>query len=147
MTEQQLIQKILSRRSDCFSEIVVPRPRRIQLHVDRDHIAECASHLKNNLSFEFISASGIENEDCFNVIYYLLHSESDIKISLHTRAPKDDPFFNSLAAVFSGSQWAEKEISTLYRLHFIGNTPEVKMNKDTLDIYESVYDLDAEGML
>ncbi len=146
MTDQQLISKILEIRSDCFSSIKVPRPNRIHLTIDREKIVECAGFLRDHFSFSFISASGIESSSSYEVIYYLLHQESDIKISLRTEAPKDDPFFNTLSGVFAGSDWAEKEIASLYSIAFIGHNERNQRPPDTLEIYESVYDLDVEGM-
>ena len=144
MTEQKIIQKLLE-NDNCFDNINVPRPNRIQLFVQRKQIEICAKQIKNNFHFKFISASSIEKTDSFEIKYYLLHESSDIKITLITDAPKDDPFFQSLVSVYSNAEWTETEIATIHPIVFIGHKNKQSI-EDNLELYESIYDLDGSGL-
>jgi Ni,Fe-hydrogenase III large subunit/Ni,Fe-hydrogenase III component G len=71
--------------------------------------------------------SGIEDDDCFRVVYVLVRGSDDQRVELVLRTPIDEPAIPSLAAVDYATGRFEREIRDLYGITPIGHPLQARL--------------------
>jgi len=71
--------------------------------------------------------SGIEDDDCFRVVYVLVRGADDQRVELVLRTPIDEPAIPSLAAVDYATGRFEREIRDLYGITPIGHPLQARL--------------------
>ena len=82
-------------------------------------IAAARRLLAANYHLEDIS--GLDTLEGILVNYHFDHFESPGRIALRVLAPHDTPAVPSIAGIFGGAQWHERELSDFYGVVFEGN--------------------------
>lgn len=59
----------------------------------------------------------------FRVLLQLLDRGSGQSVRLETRVPRAEPELDTLAGVFGGAAWAERELADLFGVRFVGGDP------------------------
>jgi len=65
--------------------------------------------------------SGLDTKDGILVSYHFDHFEKPGRIALRVLSPHDTPKVPSIANIFDGAQWHERELSDFYGVVFEGN--------------------------
>jgi len=101
---------------------------RDSLLIKNGALPEIASLLKNTaeLEFDFLSAiAGTDYKDYFELVYHLESFKHNHSLVLKVRCPKDKPVAPSLAALWQGADFQEREIYDLLGISFSGH-PNMK---------------------
>lgn len=100
--------------------------KRIYASLKQNDLKEAAAILFKDLGLRFITASGQENPDGFEIIYHFSLDASGEIISLRVvLEDKKEPKIDSIAMIIIGAEWIEREMWELLGINFIGH-PNLK---------------------
>ena len=89
------------------------RPNTDVLHVTERDVASVVARLLSD-GFRPVMVLGVEDDDCFRVVYVLARPADDHRVELVLRTPRDQPSIPSLAALSYPVGRFEREIRDLY---------------------------------
>jgi len=96
--------------------------RRVYATADRDSIFELCTFIHDNLNFEHCSSlSGVDRESTFQVVYHLSNYENGVMIEITSDVPSDDPRIASVASIWGGANWHERETYDMFGFIFVGH--------------------------
>jgi NADH-quinone oxidoreductase subunit C len=113
----------------------LPEPVKVDLHKDfsklgydldltilPEQICEVARIL-NEADFAMDMVSGVDwpEDEQFEVIYDYLHFHGPGRVVIRCRIPRDKPEIASLAEIFDGANWHERETAEFFGIRFIGH--------------------------
>ena len=96
--------------------------RRIFMTADRAIIQDLAYFLRDKLNFEHCSAiAGVDWVDHMQTVYFITNYFSSITIEIKVDIPNDDLHVPSVAPVWQGANWHERETYELFGIIFDGH--------------------------
>ncbi len=98
------------------------------LEVAKDKFVELVSYIKkdaDNLFNMLLSVSGVDKEDCYEVVYHLYSTIFNKKLILKVKLDKENPSVESLSNIYSAANWHERETYDLFGIIFL-NHPELE---------------------
>jgi len=105
---------------------------------------EVCRFLFSDLGLRFVIATGIDAQDCFEVLYHFSDDESGcvvtVKAFIHNR---ESPELDSITPLIPGAEWIEREIHDLLGITF-RNHPHLQRLILEDDWPEGVYPLRKE---
>ena len=100
--------------------------RRIYIKADREIIYDLALYLRDKLNFEQASSvCGVDWIDHLQVVYHLTNYATAVMIEITVDVPLDDPHVPSVAPVWGGANWHERETYELFGIIF-DNHPKLE---------------------
>ena len=100
--------------------------RRVYLTSDRKDILGLCTYIHDVLNFEQASSvCGVDWVDHMQVVYHLSNYFSGIMIEITVDVPNDDPRIDSVALIWEGADWHERETYELFGIIFEGH-PNLK---------------------
>jgi NADH-quinone oxidoreductase subunit C len=69
----------------------------------------------------YVTGTGIETESSFEIVHAVRNLESGDTLFVKVALPKDDPEVDSIAFVYAGAEWQEREIFDLFGVSFKGH--------------------------
>ncbi|MCS7230550.1 MAG: NADH-quinone oxidoreductase subunit C [Elusimicrobiota bacterium] len=121
----EIINKITQRISEDTIELFKKNDRRYYIEIKPESIKKVASLLFNELGFRFITATGMDCEKYFEIIYHFSYDKTGEIVSLRVKLSKEKPEIYSLSSIFSAAEWIEREIWEMIGINFIGH-PNLK---------------------
>ena len=113
--------------SDVITKVVIHRGE-ITFHVDRRHLAELVTHLRDDayLRFEFCSSvSGVhypaDKGAELHAVYHLQSMTHNRRIRLEVSCPDGDPHIPSVVATYPTADWHERETYDMFGIVFDGH--------------------------
>lgn len=96
--------------------------RRIFMSADRAIVLDLAYFLRDKLNFEHTSAvTGVDWVDHMQVVYHITNYINSIVIEVTVDIPNDDLHVASVAPVWQGANWHERETYELFGIIFDGH--------------------------
>ena len=96
--------------------------RRIFMTADRSIIQELAFFLRDKLNFEHCSAIvGVDWVDHMQTVYFITNYFSSITVEIKVDIPNDDLHVPTVATVWQGANWHERETYELFGIIFDGH--------------------------
>lgn len=96
--------------------------RRIFMTADRAIVQDLAYYLRDKLNFEHASAvTGVDWVDRMQVVYHIINYVNSITIEIKVDVPNDDLHVPSVAPVWQGANWHERETYELFGIIFDGH--------------------------
>jgi NADH-quinone oxidoreductase subunit C len=98
------------------------------IEIDRDIIRAAATHLKNELGYNFLvdisSVDHFGDEPRYEVVYEFCalggpNNQEHLRVKL--KVSEDDPSVDSLVPVYQGADWHEREIFDMMGIKFTGH--------------------------
>ncbi len=79
--------------------------------------------------------TAIDAKDGYCVVYHYDHFDRPGRVTLRCIIPHDNPKIPSIASVFQGAEWHERETTDFYGIDFVGNpNPVPLLVPDDLDV-------------
>jgi len=134
------VQEISDLLADKFSgkvEVTRTEDRRVYAKVEKDSIREVCTYIHDNLTFEHAtSIMGNDMKDYMEVIYHLSNYFTGAVIELTVKLPADDLHIKSVADIWVGGNWHERETYELFGIIFDGH-PKLQrlLTPDTYEFY------------
>lgn len=118
-------------------EVTKTEERRVYAKIDRDSVYDICAYIHDNLSFEHAtSIMGNDMIDHMEVIYHLTNYFNGVMIELMTDVPLDDLHIRSVADIWVGGNWHERETYELFGIIFDGHPKlERLLTPDTYEFY------------
>ena len=92
------------------------------MDADRDVILDLAYFLRDKLNFEQASmVTGVDWVDHMQVIYHITNYFNSITVEIVVNIPADDLHVASVAPVWGGANWHERETYELFGIIFDGH--------------------------
>ncbi len=113
--------------SDAVTKVIVHRGE-LTMHVNRHHLVEVMTHLRNDpeLRFEFCSGvSGVhyphESGAELHAVYHLLSMTHNRRLRVEVTCPDADPHIPSVVSVYPTNDWHERETYDFFGIVFDGH--------------------------
>ncbi len=131
----RVLRELWDRFPDSVTDTERVRPGLVRACVGRDDLYDACRLLKDSLGFEHMSMiSAVDRPDRFEVVYHISSYQNNLTIELVTTTPRDDPKVDSVADIWGGANWQEREAYDLMGVVFEGHPKleRILMLKDTL---------------
>lgn len=110
-------------------------PRRLSIRASRGIILDLCQYLHDTLNYEHASSvCGVDWETHLQVVYHLSNYQTGSVIEILVDVPNDDPQIDSVANIWEGANWHERETWELFGIVFNGH-PDLRRLL-TPDYYE-----------
>jgi NADH-quinone oxidoreductase subunit C len=120
-TEEQVVKALTEKFQDKVKDVQI-KPRRIYLNTDRSNIFELCKTLKEGYEFEHCSCvSGVDMKTTFQVVYHISSYANKMVIQITVDVPRDTPEVDSIAPLYGGANWHEREAYDMFGIIFKGH--------------------------
>ncbi|OGS44680.1 MAG: hypothetical protein A3K76_02445 [Euryarchaeota archaeon RBG_13_57_23] len=131
--EERLIRALMNTFPEAITGFTKLRDGFVRAKLDRRELFKVCKFLRDELGFEHFSMiSAVEYDDRFEIVYHITSYQNKLLIELITRTPKDDPSVDSVASIWGGANWQERESYDLMGIRFNGhpNLERILLPKD-----------------
>ena len=145
MNQEELNNKI-SEIEDKLTAVEQAADNRIWLTCKAENSYAVNKFLFEEVPLRFVIATGIDSDDCFEVLYHYAYDETGCMITLKAFIrDRENPAIESIAPFLPGAEWIEREIHDILGIDF-KNHPDMRRLILSDDWPEGVYPLrkDAE---
>ena len=106
--------------------LVRTAPRRIWMRADRSILFDLCRYLNDTMQFEHASSvAGVDWVTHMQVVYHLSNYNTGTIIEIVVDVPNDDLCIDSVAGIWEGANWHERETYELFGIVFKGH-PNLK---------------------
>ena len=122
--EAPSVEQIAAAMEREFSNAVVKRTakRRVYISCDRGSIRPLCRYLHDVLNFEQASSvCGVDYVEHMQVVYHLSNYFTGTIVEITVDVPNDDPHVDSVALIWEGADWHERETYELFGIIFDGH--------------------------
>ena len=119
------------------------------VHVRADQV-EAAIKAIADQGYFLEDVMGLDAKEGVEVIYHFDHFEDPGRVTLRVLTPRDKPVVASIAHIFPGAEWHERETRDFYGIDFVGNPnpaplllaedmtfhPLLKAEADRISVYQ-----------
>ncbi len=121
MNKQELNNK-LTQVKDKLIAIEQKVDNRIYLLCEAQNAYDVNKFLFEDVSARFVIATGIDDEDCFEVLYHYSYDRTGCVITIKAFIrDRQQPKIQSIAPFLPGAEWIEREIHDLFGIDFPGH--------------------------
>ena len=141
MNQQEELNNELARISDKLIGIEQKADNRVYLLCEAENAYDVNKFLFEIMGARFVICSGIDSEDCFEVLYHYSYDETGCVITIKAFIrDRQQPKIRSIAPFLPGAEWIEREIHDLLGIEFPGH-PDMRRLILADDWPEGVYPL------
>ena len=127
MDKEEFIQHIRAQFPDDVINTAIIKKNRAMVDVKPEAILRVADYLYMKLKFRFIIASAFQTKKGFEILYHFSDDSSGNIINIHIVLPQEKPEIESLANMFSGANWIEREMHELLGITFLHHPEPEKL--------------------
>jgi len=136
--------KQLSPVRDRLAGIECTRENRVFLPCEAEHVCEICRFLFEELRWRFVISTGIDAEDCFEVLHHFADDASGAIITVKAFIrDRQVPQIDSITPLIPAAEWIEREMHDLLGIRF-RNHPNLQRLILADDWPEGVYPLRKE---
>ena len=143
MNREELNNRLLEIK-DKLTAIEQKADNRICLSCEAENSYAVNKFLFEDVPLRFVIATGIDSDDCFEVLYHYAYDETGCMITLKAFIrERERPAIESIAPFLPGAEWIEREIHDILGIDF-KNHPNLRRLILADDWPEGVYPLRKE---
>jgi Ni,Fe-hydrogenase III component G len=121
MNQQQLNERI-QQIKDRLTKVEQPRPNRMYLYCEAENSYEVNRFVFEDLAARFCTATGIDAEDCFEILYHYSYDQTGCVITVKAFIrDRQRPQIQSITPFLPAAEWIEREIHDLLGIDFKGH--------------------------
>jgi NADH:ubiquinone oxidoreductase subunit C len=121
MTREELLNEIKGRFAQDIVEVYDRSADRIYVEIAPQAIVPVASYVFKDVKARFSIASGVDVRTHLEIVYHFTVEYLHLILSLRVKLDKTNPVIDSLAPVFKGANWIEREMWELLGIEFTGH--------------------------
>ncbi len=121
MNRDQVLQELRERFGEHIVDLYDKSPKRVYLEIDPASLVKVASHIFKELNARFNIASALDARTHTEILYHFSLEDINLLVSLRVKLDRQNPSIDSLAPVFRGAAWIEREMSELLGIEFRGH--------------------------
>ena len=122
MTKEKILKDIKERFKEDIIDVFDKSPKRVYIEIKPESIREVAGYVFKNLGARFNIASGVDVREHMEILYHFIFEDINLLISFRVKLEKSKLEIDSLATVFEGANWIEREIHELLGIDFKGHS-------------------------
>jgi len=116
---QEELNNRLQEVKDKLTAIEQPADNRIWLTCEAENSYAVNKFLFEEVPLRFVIATGIDSDDCFEVLYHYAYDQTGSIITLKTKIhDRENPTIESIAPFLPGAEWIEREIHDILGIDF-----------------------------
>ena len=139
--KQEELKNRLSEIRDKLIDIEQMMDSRIYLLCEAENSFAVNKFLFEELALRFVIVTGIDSEDCFEILYHFSNDETGCVITVKAFIrDRENPSIDSITPFIPGAEWIEREIHDILGIE-IKNHPNMKRLVLADDWPEGVYPL------
>ncbi len=143
MNQEELNNKI-SEIEDKLTAIEQPADNRIWLTCEAENSYAVNKFLFEDIGARFCIATGIDSDDCFEILYHYSYDQTGCVITIKTFIrDREKPAIESITPFLPGAEWIEREIHDILGIDF-KNHPNLRRLILADDWPEGVYPMRKE---
>jgi len=140
MKQEELISR-LTEIKDKLIDIEQPSDKRIYLPCEAENNFDVCKFLFEDLALRFVIATGLDSDDCFEVLYHFSNDETGHVVTVKALIrDRGNPSIESISPFLPGAEWIEREIRDILGIEF-KNHPNMRRLILNDDWPEGVYPL------
>ena len=144
MNQQELNNKIAEIKDNLIG-YEQPLENRIYLSCEAENSYALNKFLFEDVPLRFVIATGIDSEDCFEILYHYSYDQTGCVVTLKAFIrDREKPEIESIAPFLPGAEWIEREIHDVLGIEF-KNHPDMRRLILADDWPEGVYPLRKEA--
>lgn len=140
MKRDEIIGNIKARFKENITGVFDKSPHRVYIDIKPESIKGFTRYIFKELGARFNIATGIDTRSAIEIIYHFTFEDVNLVVSLRVKLSKDKPQIDSLATLFEGANWIEREIHELLGVDFVGH-PDLRRLLLSDEWPEGVYPL------
>jgi Ni,Fe-hydrogenase III component G len=146
MNQQELNEKLKDIAAKVIS-IDTPAANRIYMPCESENIRDICRFLFADVGARFVIATGIDSDDCFEIIYHFSYDQTGcvINVKAYIR-DRENPEVESITPLIPGAEWIEREMHDLLGIGF-RNHPRLERLILADDWPDGVYPLRKDAKL
>ena len=125
MTREEVLGDLRKKFKDDIVEILDERSKKVYIEIKQESLVKVASYIFKDLKARFNTASGVDMRNHMEILYHFLIEDINLLISLRVKLQKSKLEIDSLAPVFEGANWIEREMHEILGINFKGH-PDLK---------------------
>lgn len=124
--QQEELKNRLSEIKDKLIGIEETTERRIYLLCEAENAYALNKFLFEELSLRFAIITGIDSDDCFEMLYHFSNDESGCVVTVKAFIrDRDKPAIESITPFVPGAEWIEREVHDILGIDFV-NHPNLR---------------------
>jgi Ni,Fe-hydrogenase III component G len=140
MTRDEIIRDITIRFKDDILRVSQKSPDKVFIDIKTEALMKIAQHVFHGLHARFNTVTAIDVRDHFEMLYHFTFDREDLIVSFRFCLEKANPEVDSLAPLFEGANWAERETHETMGIKFKGH-PDLRRLLLPEDWPDGVYPL------
>jgi len=140
MTREDVLKDLKTRFTDDIIDIFDKSAKRVYIEIKPQSITKVAKYIFKDLGARFNIASGVDARHHMEILYHFTIEDINLLISLRVKLQKSKLEVDSLAHIFEGANWIEREIHELLGINFKGH-PDLRRLLLSDEWPEGVYPL------
>lgn len=121
MTREKILDDLQQRFKENILGVFEKSPQRAYIDIKPESIVAVATYIFKDLGARFNIASGLDARRHMEILYHFTLEEINLVISLRVKLDKSKLEVDSLAPVFEGANWIEREIHEILGINFKGH--------------------------
>lgn len=143
MTREEILKDLQDKFKEYIIDVFDKSEKRVYIEIKPESLVEVASYIFRDLKARFNIASGVDLRNQMEILYHFTVEDINLLISLRVKLPKSNLEIDSLAPVFEGANWIEREMHELLGIDFRGH-PDLRRLLLPDNWPEGVYPLRAD---
>ena len=140
MTREDVLKDLKTRFTDDIIDIFDKSAKRVYIEIKPQSITKVAKYIFKDLGARFNIASGVDVRHHMEILYHFTIEDINLLISFRVKLQKPKLEVDSLAHIFEGANWIEREIHELLGINFKGH-PDLRRLLLSDEWPEGVYPL------
>jgi len=116
------LQIVASPINGMITSVRAIRPRRWFIDCPAENVAAVCRFLFDQAKLRFVISTGIDAEDCFEVLHHFCHDPTGSFVTVKVSIPdRTSPQLDSITPFIPAAEWIEREIQDLFGIRFKGH--------------------------
>lgn len=121
MNREEVLKDLREKFKDDIIDLFDKSEKRVFIEIQAASIVKVATYIFKDLAARFNIASGMDLRYHMEILYHFTLEEINLLISLRVKLSKDKLEIDSLAPVFEGANWIEREMHEVLGIDFKGH--------------------------
>ena len=121
MTREEILNDLKERFKNDIIDLLDKSPKRVYIEIKPESLVKVATYIFKDLEARFNIASGVDARTHIEILYHFSIEYLNVLISLRVKLDRKNPAIDSLAPVFKGANWIEREMYELLGIDFRGH--------------------------
>jgi len=121
MERKEILKSIEEKFEKDIIDVFDKTDKRVYIEIKPEAITRVAEYIFKGLKARFNIASGVDARDHMEIVYHFMLEDIDLIISLRVKLDKSKLEIDSLATMFEGANWIEREINEMLGIKFKGH--------------------------